>query len=122
MRAFKKTTLVDGDGDCWLEKKEFPFLLPNLLYFSKLFVAFDASDTGTDGRIDLAEFKAGLHHIGMELPAEEAEEQFKSIDTDNGGKILFDEFCAWAAKRGLPVDGVVMTGFTESDANMGSKD
>ena len=29
---------------------------------------------------------------------------FKEIDTNNGGMILFIEFCDWAIKRNLDID------------------
>ncbi len=32
MRAFKKTTLQDGNGDDWVQRKEFVPLLRNILY------------------------------------------------------------------------------------------
>ena len=35
MRAYKYTTLVEGDKDAWVEKKEFPSLLKNLFFFNK---------------------------------------------------------------------------------------
>jgi hypothetical protein len=120
MRAYKKTTLVDGDGDSWLERHEFPALLPNLLYFTKLFVAFDAVDSGGDRRMDVSEFQAGLEHVGLRLTDADAQAEFQAMDTDGGGQVLFDEFCAWAARRRMPVDGVVMAGYTESSTYMGT--
>jgi hypothetical protein len=35
-----------GDGDDWVEKKEFKQLLVNLFYFNRLWKAFDGIDTG----------------------------------------------------------------------------
>ena len=120
MRAFKKTTLKDGDGDAWVERKEFPALLRNLLYFNKLHAAFAAMDKGDDGRMDLAEFKAGLLHVGMSLGDAEAEAEFAAMDVNGGGQILFDEFCMWAAQRGCPVDDAVMAEFTVASTDMGA--
>merc|ERR1712194_311156 len=54
MRAYKKTILVDGDGDAWVEKPEFHALLLNLFWFGKLFEIFRSIDTGADRRIELA--------------------------------------------------------------------
>jgi hypothetical protein len=52
-----------------------------------------------DRRIDLAEFQAGLSYVGMSLSAAEAEAEFKSIDKNGGGIVLFDEFCLWYAEK-----------------------
>merc|ERR1712156_1230144 len=32
------------------------------------------------------------------------EKEFQSIDTNGGGQVLFEEFCAWAIKKGLDYD------------------
>ena len=122
MRAFKQTTLKDGDGDPWVERHEFPSLLRNLLYFNKLYVAFDALDSGSDRRVDLAEFTKGLKFVGLDLSSEEAAIAFAEIDANGGGQILFDEFCTWAAIKRMPVEGDVtgiMTKKTGSD-NIGA--
>jgi hypothetical protein len=48
MRAYKRTISKEGggDGDDWVEKKEFKQLLINLFYFNRLWKAFDGIDTG----------------------------------------------------------------------------
>ncbi len=48
MRAYKRTISREGggDGDDWVEKKEFKQLLINLFYFNRLWKAFDGIDTG----------------------------------------------------------------------------
>jgi hypothetical protein len=48
MRAYKRTISKEGggDGDDWVEKKEFKQLLINLFYFNRLWKAFDGVDTG----------------------------------------------------------------------------
>lgn len=50
MRAYKQTTLKDGDGDAWVEKKEFRALLRNLFFVENLWEIFDDLDTGDDRR------------------------------------------------------------------------
>jgi len=115
MRAYKKTTLRDGDGDSWVEKKEFPSLLVNLLYFNALFDAFDGIDTDDDRRIDFDEFRHGLKLLDMKLSAKQAQAEFNDIDENGGGVVLFDEFAAWAAERACPVNDMVMTEFTTSE-------
>ena len=54
MRAYKKTTLRDGDGDAWVERPEFPALLQNLVYFNVLARVFDAIDGDDDRRVDFS--------------------------------------------------------------------
>ena len=101
IRAYKRTTSKEGggDGDDWVEKKEVKNLLRNLLFYNKLFNAFEEVDTGDDRRIDLAEFQAGLPKLGMQLAEAESQAEFESIDTNGGGQVLFDEFCEWFLQK-----------------------
>jgi len=99
MRAYKKT-IKDGDGDDWVEKKEFKSLLGNLIYFNKLFWLFDVGDQ--DRRMDFEEFKIALVNAGVKMAEGRAKQEFKKCDKDGGGKILFDEFCAWFVNRECP--------------------
>jgi len=106
MRAYKWCTsrAGGGDGDAYIEKKEFKNLLANLFYFNKLFAVFDDIDTGEDRRVDFGEFVRGLSHIGLKLSVQDAEREFDDIDVNDGGQILFDEFCMWVRKSKIPVD------------------
>jgi len=115
MRAYKKTTLRDGDGDAWVERKEFPALLVNLFYFNRLFVAFDAIDTDDDRRVDLDEFVRGLKVVGLQMSKADAAQVFEEIDSNDGQYILFDEFAAWAAREACPVNDTVMNEFVGTD-------
>jgi Ca2+-binding EF-hand superfamily protein len=104
MRAYKKTILVDGDGDDWVEKKEFHALLLNIFWFNKLWQIFSVIDTGADRRIDQREFTAGLSQLGLNLSDAEATAEFQKIDGNHGGQVLFVEFCAYVRKRVNPDD------------------
>merc|ERR1719183_2663595 len=104
MRAYKKTILVDGDGDDWVEKKEFHALLLNIFWFNKLWQIFSLVDTGADRRIDQREFMAGLSQLGLNLSDAEATAEFQKIDGNKGGQVLFVEFCAYVRKRVNPDD------------------
>uniref|UniRef100_A0A7S2UYA6 EF-hand domain-containing protein n=1 Tax=Fibrocapsa japonica TaxID=94617 RepID=A0A7S2UYA6_9STRA len=96
MRAYKATiTGEQSDGDDWVSKREFPILLRNLYMFNRLWRIFDEIDTGDDRRIDLNEFKAGMAKLGNFLEEENAATEFAKIDTNGGGQVLFDEFCAY---------------------------
>jgi hypothetical protein len=59
MRAYKYTTLREGDKDAYVEKNEFPSLLRNLLYFNRAYAVFDQIDTSDDRRVDLGELIRG---------------------------------------------------------------
>eukprot|EP00056_Hartaetosiga_gracilis_P010143 m.148755 g.148755 ORF g.148755 m.148755 type:complete len:656 (-) comp13263_c1_seq2:106-2073(-) len=115
MRAYKQTTLKDGDKDAWVEKKEFPFLLRNLLYFNVLFDTFDDIDTDDDRRVDFKEFKQGMGVLNIELDDVDAQAEFAAMDANDGGVVLFDEFAAWAATRACPVNDNIVTTFTTAD-------
>ena len=97
MRAYKKTTLKDGNGDDWVQRREFIKLLRNLFYFNRVYLVFDEIDTDDDRRIDLTEFKTGFDKLKMEN--HDAETVFSEIDRNGGGYILFNEFCSWFAKN-----------------------
>ncbi len=43
-----------------------------------------------------------MSYVGMSLSAAEAEAEFKSIDKNGGGIVLFDEFCMWYAEKQNP--------------------
>eukprot|EP00049_Salpingoeca_infusionum_P008019 m.129276 g.129276 ORF g.129276 m.129276 type:complete len:793 (+) comp13889_c0_seq4:80-2458(+) len=122
MRAYKQTTLVDGDGDSWVERSEFPFLLRNIFYFNKAFKAFEGVDTDNDRRLTKAEFFAGLDNLGLALPKEEADAQFDFMDTNNGGVVLFDEFCKYLARKSVPVGSEVLSEFTIASKFTGRAD
>eukprot|EP00928_Gymnodinium_smaydae_P026816 TRINITY_DN20944_c0_g1_i4.p1 TRINITY_DN20944_c0_g1~~TRINITY_DN20944_c0_g1_i4.p1 ORF type:complete len:1624 (-),score=312.37 TRINITY_DN20944_c0_g1_i4:138-4550(-) len=102
MRAYKKTILKDGDGDDWVEKKEFHALLLNIFWFNKIWVIFDEMDTGRDRRLDFGEFQTGMSKLGLSLNAQEAQEEFAKIDSNRGGQVLFVEFCAYVRQRVNP--------------------
>merc|ERR1712113_1164716 len=95
----KKTCLKDGDGDDWVEKKEFHALLLNIFWFAKLFQIFQTIDTGADRRIDIREFTNGMASLGLHLDSNEAQQEFNKIDGNHGGQVLFVEFCAYVRGR-----------------------
>jgi hypothetical protein len=100
MRAYKQTCLMDGgDGDPWIEPNELPQLLINLFYFNKLYAAFIAIDRDFDRRLDYNEFRKGAKKLGLRLKKKEAQAEFKSMDANGGGVVLFDEFCVWYTKK-----------------------
>lgn len=105
MRAYKKTTKQDGDGDAYVQPREFPMLLQNIYYFNKLWKIFTGIDKGGDRRVDVDEFQVGLKKMGINVTPQEAKGAFRQIDRNGGGQVLFDEFCRFYAKAasGTPV-------------------
>jgi Ca2+-binding EF-hand superfamily protein len=101
MRAYKKTD-EDGNKDDFVEKNEFKTLLGNLFYFNKLFWLFDSVDEDHDRRMTFNEFKFCLVSAGVKMAEARSQQEFKKIDVNGGGKILFDEFCSWFAKKECP--------------------
>jgi hypothetical protein len=100
MRAYKQTCLMDGgDGDAWVEPHELPQLLVNLFYFNKLYAAFIDIDRDFDRRLDKNEFYLGAKKLGLKLKRKAANKEFEEMDANDGGVVLFDEFCVWYTKK-----------------------
>ena len=45
-----------------------------------------------------------LCDAGLALSVKDAERAFDEIDRNDGGQILFDEFCRWVVVSKIPVD------------------
>ena len=91
-------------GDHYIEFREFRFFLLSLRQYFEYFVAFNRVDTSNDGRIELVEFKDAQDKIEVWVGKIDAEEEFKKIDKNGGGYILFDEFCSWAITKNLDLE------------------
>ena len=72
--------------------------------YYEYWVAFDSLDDDDDRRIDLIEFEKGMPTMEKWGITGDAETMFNEIDTNEGGKILFIEFCSWAIKKNLDID------------------
>lgn len=96
MRAYKKADSF-GKREGLITRLEFKKFLEFLPIYKKLWVYFDEVDTNDDRRVDLEEFKKGAEYIGHMVSDPESE--FKKIDINGGGKILFDEFCDFFIDR-----------------------
>ena len=92
---------ADVNGDGFIARREFRLLLEYLVFFSNAWTTFDAFDVDGDHRLAPDEFFAGCQRLGLEITAEEASEDFRNIDTNGGGYVLFEEFSCWAGQRKL---------------------
>jgi Ca2+-binding EF-hand superfamily protein len=98
MRAYKAS---DKDGNGCVTRREFRKLLHFLVYFTDLWGVFETIDLDNDHRFSPEEFRRATKLVGHSMSDSEAAEEFAAVDTDNGGLILFDEFCVWCAHRNI---------------------
>ena len=98
MRAYKA---ADKNRNGFINRREFRLLLEYLMYFNDLWSKFEEIDGGQGGdrRLDLGEFQNGCAVCGLSISASEAQAEFEAMDENGGGFVLFDEFCAWIARR-----------------------
>ena len=109
MKAFKiakncTESKRGNTGDDYVEFREFRFFLLSLRQYFEYWVAFCRTDADGDRRISLVEFKSAQAKIEVWVGKIDAEEEFKKIDTNGGGQILFDEFCKWAISKNLDLE------------------
>lgn len=109
MRAFQYakdySPAKSAHGPDYVEKREFRILLVALRQRFEYLQAFRRIDSGNDGRVDLPEFLAARAAIERWVgPMEDPEVEFKKIDSDQGGQILFEEFCKWSIGKNLDLD------------------
>merc|ERR1712039_556037 len=88
--------------DGFVTKKDFKTMLGNLFYFNKMFWIFDHSDTDHDRRLDKHEFAQLLVSSGVTMKTSDIDAEFKKVDTNGGGIILFDEFCKYITSKLCP--------------------
>ena len=89
----------------YVEWLEFRILLVYLRQYFEYYVMFCRIDTSDDFKVNLQEFKKALPTLekwGIKMKNPEAE--FKKIDHNNSGSIMFDEFCEFAIKKNLDLE------------------
>jgi len=112
MRCYK-CTIKSGDyHDDFVHRKDFKRLIVNLFYFNKLYWVFSEANSGddTDRRMDVNEFLTCLTICNVQMSAVEAQREFRKVDLNGGGFVLFDEFCHYFASKSCPQG---MTDFTD---------
>ncbi|CAF2757325.1 unnamed protein product [Rotaria sp. Silwood2] len=99
MRAYKA---ADTSGNGFVELKEFEKIVHLLKQYNEISKIFEELDTNDDHRISFNEFKQGFQLLGEDDSDEDSlQEEFDAIDSNDGGYILFDEFCMHMAKKKL---------------------
>lgn len=92
-------------SDDYVEKNEFRTFLVFLRQYSEYYEMFDLIDTEDDKKISFEEFEAAvpiMKRWGIDI--EDTRQAFDSIDSNDGGSILFDEFCYWAINKNLSLE------------------
>ena len=92
-------------SDDYVEWLEFRILLVYLRQYFEYYVMFCRIDTSDDFKVDINEFKKAIPTLekwGVKITDPIAE--FKKIDNNNSGSIMFDEFCEYAIKKNLDLE------------------
>ena len=92
-------------SDDYVEWLEFRYLLIYLRQYFEYYVMFCRIDLSSDFKIKLDEFKKALPKLekwGVKINDPAAE--FKKIDTNGSGSIMFDEFCEFAIQKNLDLE------------------
>jgi Ca2+-binding EF-hand superfamily protein len=100
MRAYKA---ADRNKTGFLSKREFIAFLRYLVAYTNLFNTFCAMDASGDRRLTEEEFVIGCSLIDelKHLSEKERRAEFRRVDKNSGGVILFDEFAAEFAEQTL---------------------
>ena len=91
-----------GDYVEWLE---FRYILIYLRQYFEYYVMFCRVDTSDDFKININEFKKALPTLkkwGVNIGDPVAE--FKKLDKNGSGNLMFDEFCEFAIQKNLDLE------------------
>lgn len=91
-------------GDDYIERQEFRIFLIYMYQYFEYFQLFQELDANNDQRLEFTEFKKGLSILskwGIDIRNPEME--FRKIDVNNGGYILFDEFTDYCIRKSLDI-------------------
>ena len=101
-KKIKGKAKQSGDYVEWLE---FRYILIYLREYFEFYVMFCRVDSSDDFKVNLAEFKKAIPTLakwGVKISDPAAE--FKSIDKNNSGNLMFDEFCEYAIQKNLDIE------------------
>jgi len=95
-------------GDDYLEFREFRLFLQTLRATFEFYQAFNVVDVEGDHRISKEEFcNEDLRPTIEKWTGDEIEDmeaEFDTIDENEGGMILFKEFCTWAFSKNFDIE------------------
>ena len=89
----------------YVEWLEFRYILVYLRQYFEYYVMFCRVDTSDDFKLDAKEFKKAvpiLEKWGVKIGDPTSE--FKKIDKNNSGSVMFDEFCEYAIHKNLDLE------------------
>mmetsp|Transcript_33855 Transcript_33855/g.40945 ORF Transcript_33855/g.40945 Transcript_33855/m.40945 type:complete len:225 (-) Transcript_33855:417-1091(-) len=89
----------DKNKTGFISRHEFRTMLSNVVYFNQLWDKFEEIDSNHDRKMSRDEWLSGCSVVGVDASKKEAAEKFDEIDQNNGGTVLFKEFCAFCADR-----------------------
>lgn len=93
MRAYQAADREQRDG--FIRKKEFRFFLTCVHLYNQLWTTFAHLDDDSDRRLTRQEFHQIASAVG---DVNDPDQVFDEMDVNQGGVILFDEFCTWWAR------------------------
>ena len=97
--------ILDYNRNGFVSLKEFKNLWKYIVFFNKLWERFEEIDYDHDRRITFQEFKDMSGSLfDTKLSEKEARYCFDLIDVNNGGMILFNEFCAFMVRRKIALE------------------
>ena len=109
MRAFQaaktKYTAKSKYSHDYIEWMEFRIFLVYLRQYFEYWVMFERVDASGDHKISLDEFKKAIPTMkkwGVVIT--DPVKEFKKIDKNGGGSIMFDEFCTYAIQKNLDLE------------------
>jgi len=98
------STCGGGKTDEWVERREFPALLRNVIYFDKLWDFFESVDTDNNRKITYEEFQTGIAKLELKgVATSVAERHFQKIDTSRNNEVEFDEWVKYFAATFHPL-------------------
>ncbi|CAL6037466.1 Flagellar_calcium-binding protein [Hexamita inflata] len=98
------TSAQKQQNDDYLTRSEFAPMLKYTRIFLEIYNMFDELDTSRDRKIQIGEFIRGvdkLNQWGAKIQDPKAD--FKKIDDNDSGNILYDEFLQYALDKNLEV-------------------
>eukprot|EP00854_Cymbomonas_tetramitiformis_P017787 gene17787-21184_t len=83
----------DKNKSGFISKHEFRTMIANVIYFNQVWEKFEEIDSDHDRRLSRDEWLQGCSVVGVNSTRSEAGAKYDEIDENNGGTVLFKEFC-----------------------------